>query len=175
MSSRWLTATLCLASACSSGSSADAAIEDASVADSGVQTIDAGTFGVGGCVSPDGNKVLVRFQHAVPETGAVTCVLVSLRRFDGGFTPVYPRFTPPAGFATDDARYSYTCGFEQADGTLKREDTAPVTDLWGWVELTAFVNGRPRAFFIDGGMRLGPRLFGIENTYAGCGETCRGN
>ena len=83
-------------------------------------------------------------------------------------------FVPPAGYAMDDARYSNGCNFELPSGQLSTSNTAVVTELWGSAEFVFVHQGRPRSFAIDGGIRLGERLFSLTTGFAGCNSTCAG-
>ena len=85
-----------------------------------------------------------------------------------------PNFIPPVGYAMDDARYSNGCDFELPSGRLSTENTAPVSEMWGSAEFVFVLAGRPRSFTIDGGIRLGERVFSFTTGFAGCNSTCVG-
>ena len=86
-----------------------------------------------------------------------------------------PNFVPPNGYAMDDARYSNGCDFELPDGRLSTVNTAAVTEAWGAAEFAFVLAGRPQSYYLDGGIRLGSRVFTFDGDYAGCNSTCVGN
>ena len=163
--------TACLAN-CKTGTETDGSVADASLADGSTEEyLDAGLLGVGGCVSPDGEKFMVRLQHVTAE-GIFTCALISFRK-DAG--PSLYTVKPPAGYQVAEARYSNSCDFEQADGRLSTTNTAPIGRIWGEIQLDVIFQGRAQSFFIDGGVVLGTRLFGYQTDYAASSSVCRGN
>ena len=150
------------------------ALGDGGGSDSGVDAyLDGGLLGIGGCTTTDGSKFIARFQTVSGQPPFV-CILASFRRFDGGFAPIMTNFTPPVGYAMDDARYSNDCNIELPNGSLSTVNTAPVTELWGAAEFVYVLMGRPQSYVIDGGIRLNDHVFAFSGSFAGCNSTSAG-
>jgi hypothetical protein len=137
--------------------------------DASVMTDDGGLLIYGrGCVSPDLNKVIFIVDSRKPQW----CAYISMRRWDGGFTPLFPAFEPPEDFKVDDARWGVCRDLEMP--TTLDPDAIPLDDLSGPLSFPYVYEGRPRTYVFDGGIQMGSYGFRV-NIYAGLVDDCKGN
>jgi hypothetical protein len=130
---------------------------------------DGGTIIYGrGCTSPDGNKLIFILDSRTPQW----CAYISMRRWDGGFPPLFPHFVPPEDFKVDEARWSACRDLELADRL--DPESIPLDDLYGVFTYGFVHQGRPRTYNFDGGLRMGPVVF-PASVFAGIGRVCKGN
>lgn len=186
MSRRLLIASCCLVAACSPSTATDAGEnEDAGSVDAGaprdagtdagsrpdasIELIDGGLliYG-GGCVSPDGNKIIFIVDSRYPQW----CAYISMRRWDGGFPPLFPNFHPPEDFKVDDARFGVCRDLELP--TSLDLNALVLDDLSGDFAFNFVFDGRPRSYDFDGGIQMGPYVFRAR-LYAGLTDDCKGN
>jgi hypothetical protein len=157
----------------------DASVVDAgaSAVDGGDESRDSGTpvlydggtiiYG-GGCVSPDNNKVIFELDSREPQW----CAYISMRRWDGGFTPLFPNFDPPEDFKVDDARWDLCRDLELP--TRLNPNSFPVEELSGVFRFRFVFEGRAQDFDFDGGIQMGN--FGFASVlFGGLSNTCKGN
>lgn len=137
--------------------------------DAAVELQDGGLLIYGrGCVSPDLNKVIFIVDSRKPQW----CAYISMRRWDGGFTPLFPAFEPPEDFKVDDARWGVCRDLELP--TSLDPNSIPLDDLSGPLSFPFIFEGRPRTYVFDGGIQMGPYVFRV-NIYGGLSRTCKGN
>lgn len=186
MSWRLLMASCCLLAACSpsaatdaggdgdagsvdAGGGRDAGTDAGSRPDASVELKDGGLLIYGrGCVSPDRNKIIFIVDSRYPQW----CAYISMRRWDGGFPPMFPNFHPPEDFKVDDARFGVCRDLELA--TSLDPNALVLDDLSGDFTYHEVYDGRPLSYDFDGGLQMGPYVFRAQ-LYAGVTDECKGN
>lgn len=137
--------------------------------DASVELKDGGLLIYGrGCVSPDRNKIIFIVDSRDPQW----CAYISMRRWDGGFPPMFPSFRPPEDFKVDDARFGVCRDFELP--TSLDPNALVLDDLSGDFTYHEVYAGRPLSYDFDGGIRMGPYVFRAQ-LYAGVDRDCKGN
>jgi hypothetical protein len=122
----------------------------------------------GGCMSPDRNKLIFILDSRKPQW----CAYISMRRWDGGFPPLFPDFVPPEDFKVDEARWSACRDLELPDRL--DPNSIPLDELHGVMTYRFVYEGRPQTYDFDGGLRMGPVVF-AATVFAGIGRVCKGN
>lgn len=151
------------------GTERDAGTDAGSRPDASVELIDGGLLIYGrGCVSPDRNKIIFIVDSRYPQW----CAYISMRRWDGGFPPMFPNFHPPEDFKVDDARYG-VCRDLELPNSLD-PNALVLEDLSGDFTYHEVYDGRPLSYDFDGGIQMGPYVFRAQ-LYAGVQRDCKGN
>ncbi|MEW5741729.1 MAG: hypothetical protein AB1938_22610 [Myxococcota bacterium] len=142
---------------------------DAGPPDASLEYWDGGLLIYGaGCVSPDRNKVIFIVDSRYPQW----CAYISMRRWDGGFPPLFPDFHAPEDFKVDDARFDLCKDLELA--TTLDPSAFPLDELHGELVWGFVYDERPRSYHFDGGLRMGPWVFRAQ-VFAGLVRDCKGN